>query len=103
VSAHSEYKGAYALLHDDEEEDLVGSDWHQRAITSLYNSLNDLATNTGQPWHVGNQLPLAAWKPNGDPWNPRACYALFCHNRDGSLRWKASKRREELLSLFTAI
>ncbi len=70
MSVHSEYKGAYALLHDDEEEDLVGSDWHQRAIISLYNSLNDLAANTGQPWHVGNQLPLAAWKPNGDPWSP---------------------------------
>lgn len=70
MGVRGEYKGAYALLHDDMEEDLVGSDWHQRAINSLYNSLHDLADRTGQPWHVGNQLPLVAWKPNGDPWRP---------------------------------
>ncbi len=44
-----------------------------------------------------------AWLEDIDRRATRACYALFCHNRDGSLRWKASKRREELLSLFTAI
>lgn len=61
---------AYAWLHDDTEEDLVGSDWHQRAINGLYNSLRDLATLNGFPWHVGNQLTLTAWKPDNSPWRP---------------------------------
>lgn len=93
MSAHSEYKGADALLHDDEEEDLVGSDWHQRAITSLYNSLSDLATTTGQPWHVGNQLPLAAWKPDGDPWNPSP--DIMVHPQAGPTKREGMSARDD--------
>ncbi len=57
-------------LHDDMEEDLVGTDWHQRAISSLYTSLSDIAQRAGLPWHVGNQLTLVAWKPDGTAWRP---------------------------------
>lgn len=57
-------------LHDDMEEDLVGTDWHQRAISSLYTSLSDVAQRAGLPWHVGNQLTLVAWKPDGTAWRP---------------------------------
>ena len=57
-------------LHDDTEEDLVGADWHQRAIVNLYASLVDLATQQGWPWHVGNQLPLVGWRRDGTSWRP---------------------------------
>jgi len=57
-------------LHDDMEEDLVGTDWHQRAISSLYTNLSDVAQRAGLPWHVGNQLTLVAWKPDGTAWRP---------------------------------
>jgi len=57
-------------LHDDMEEDLVGTDWHQRAINSLYTNLSDIAQRAGLPWHVGNQLTLVAWKPDGTAWRP---------------------------------
>ena len=57
-------------LHDDTEEDLVGADWHQRAIVNLYAGLVDLATQRSWPWHVGNQLPLVGWKRDGTSWRP---------------------------------
>ena len=57
-------------LHDDTEEDLVGADWHQRAIRTLADCLLDLATRRGWPWHVGDQLPLVAWRPDGASWRP---------------------------------
>ena len=57
-------------LPDDTEEDLVGADWHQRAISSLCNGLSDLAFERGWPWHVGNQLPLDAWRPDNTRWTP---------------------------------
>ncbi len=60
----------YPWLHDDSEEDLVGADWHQDAIRDLVYSLRDLARQRGWPWHVGDQLTLVAWKPDGTPWRP---------------------------------
>ncbi|HEY8286743.1 MAG TPA: Uma2 family endonuclease [Chloroflexota bacterium] len=57
-------------LHDDSEEDLVGADWHQEAIRTTVYSLIDEAEETDLPWHVGDQLTLVAWQPNGDPWRP---------------------------------
>ncbi|HVA88843.1 MAG TPA: Uma2 family endonuclease [Chloroflexota bacterium] len=57
-------------LHDDTEEDLVGADWHQEAIVRSVDGLQDHAEIEGLPWHVGNQLPLAARKPDGTRWRP---------------------------------
>lgn len=57
-------------LPDDTDEDLVGTDWHQRAIVNLYDALVDLSLLMGVPWHVGNQLPLLAWSPSGSVWRP---------------------------------
>ena len=57
-------------LPDDLEEDLVGTDWHQRAIDVLFDALMDLAEVERLPWHVGNQLALAGWAPDGSPWRP---------------------------------
>lgn len=57
-------------LHDDSEEDLVGTDWQQHAIVQTYNALQDVAALQHLPWHIGNQLPLAAWTPERKPWRP---------------------------------
>lgn len=57
-------------LHDDAEEDLVGADWHQLAIRTLADGLSDLATQCHWLWHVGDQLTLVGWKPDGAPWRP---------------------------------
>ncbi len=53
----------YSWLHDD-VEDLVGAEWHQHAIHTLSASLTTLAEVRGWPWHVGDQVTLAAGKPN---------------------------------------
>ena len=57
-------------LPDDLEEDLVGTDWHQRAINVLFDALTDLAEVERLPWHVGNQLALTGWAPDGSSWRP---------------------------------
>ena len=38
----------------DDQEDLVGTDWHQRAIDVLFDALMDLIEVARLPWHVGN-------------------------------------------------
>jgi len=57
-------------LHDDTEEDLVGADWHQEAIGGTVDGLRDEAETSDLPWHVGNQLTLVAWRPDGNEWRP---------------------------------
>jgi len=57
-------------LHDDTEEDLVGADWHQEAIGGTVDGLRDEAETSDLPWHVGNQLTLVAWRPDGTEWRP---------------------------------
>jgi Uma2 family endonuclease len=60
----------YGWLHDDLEDDVVGAEWHQSAIRALATSLKSFAEARGWPWHVGDQVTLIAWKPNGDEWRP---------------------------------
>ena len=69
-------------LHDDEEEDLVGSDWHQRAIVGVFDALQDVAEDAGLTWHVGNQHTLVARLPDGRTWRP--CPDIMVHPRAGS-------------------
>jgi len=57
-------------LHDDQEEDLVGADWHQTAIRELSVSLRDIARTRCLPWHVGDQLTLVVARPDGALWRP---------------------------------
>lgn len=57
-------------LHDDTEEDVVGADWHQESIGGSVDSLRDNADEEGLPWHVGDQLTLVAWRPDGREWRP---------------------------------
>ena len=69
----------YHWVRDDTEEDLVGADWHQENIASLVNGLRRVGRRAGWPWHVGNQLPLVAWHPDGTPWTPSPDVMLHPH------------------------
>jgi Uma2 family endonuclease len=80
-------------LPDDREEDLVGTDWHQRAIVNTYDSLFDLSYLTGLPWHVGNQLTLVAWAPDGSPWRPSP--DIMVHATAGPEPRKEMRARED--------
>ena len=62
---------AHRWLPDDTEESIVGADWHQDAISSLRNGLRDVARARSWPWHVGDQLTLMAWHPDGTIWRPK--------------------------------
>jgi Uma2 family endonuclease len=66
-----------AELHDDEEEDLVGADWHQDAIRVANEGLLLAGPDRGLPWHVGNQLTVLMGTVNGKPWRP--CPDLSIH------------------------
>lgn len=80
-------------LPDDTEEDLVGSDCHQRAIDGIYDALVDFAFLAGLPWHVGNQLTLAAEMPNGTIWRPSP--DIMVHPHAGPEPRKEMATREE--------
>lgn len=62
---------AYRWLPDDTEESILGADQHQDAIRSLCNGLRDVARARHWPWHVGDQLTLVAWHPDGKVWRPK--------------------------------
>src|SRR4051794_19597451 len=67
----------YSWLHDDTEEDVVGSDWHQDTIRALAIALRLLAQGRGWPWHVGDQLTVVARRPDGRTWCPAPDIAVF--------------------------
>ncbi len=62
------------VLTDDTEEDLVGTDLHQRAIRTLCENLLHVQEKRGTPWHVGMQLTTLMgdildkenWQPSPD-------------------------------------
>jgi len=63
----------------------VGADWHQDAISSLCNGLRDVARAGGWPWHVGDQLTLVAWHPDGSTWRPKpAIPDIMVHPHSGA-------------------
>ncbi len=57
-------------LHDDTEEDLVGSDLHQEAIHTVHHSLKLIGRRRGLPWHVSNQLMVLMGRVSGKEWRP---------------------------------
>jgi Uma2 family endonuclease len=57
----------FDLFEDDTEETLVGSSFHQAAITALDNGLNFCGPGRGLPWFVGNQLRLILPREGGKP------------------------------------
>lgn len=77
VSADAQRVLDYSWLHDDQEEDLVGAEWHQSAIRALATSLKTLADARAWPWHVGDQVTLLAWKPDGTAWRPAPDIAIY--------------------------
>ena len=59
------------VLTDDTEEDLVGTDLHQRAIRTLCENLLQVREKRGAPWHVGMQLTtLMGDVPGKEDWQP---------------------------------
>ena len=59
------------VLTDDTEEDLVGTDLHQRAIRTLCENLLQVQEKRGAPWHVGMQLTtLMGDVPGKEDWQP---------------------------------
>ncbi len=59
------------VLTDDTEEDLVGTDLHQRAIRTLCENLLYVQEKRGTPWHVGMQLTtLMGDVPDKEDWQP---------------------------------
>lgn len=70
-----------AELHDDEEEDLVGADWHQTAIRVANEGLLLAGPERGLPWHVGNQLTTLMGRIGTKEWRP--CPDLSVHPTAG--------------------
>jgi len=62
--------GDMVALHDDTEEDLVGSDLHQDAITEAHAGIQTYAEEQSLPWYVTKQVMLIATLSTGDEWRP---------------------------------
>jgi len=70
VTDSSKARDPYVLT-DDTEEDLVGTDLHQRAIRTLCENLLHVQEKRGTPWHVGMQLTtLMGDIPGKKDWQP---------------------------------
>jgi len=72
----------YRWVPDDTEESIVGADWHQEAIANLWSGLRAVAGARGWSWHVGNQLTLVAWHPDGAVWRPKP--DIMVHGQAGA-------------------
>ena len=73
---------AVALMKDDTEEDLVGSDLHQRAIRTTHQSLELAGPERGLPWHVSMQLVVRMGLVGSRDWNPSP--DVFVHPTAGT-------------------
>ena len=62
----------YALLcvRDDTEEDLVGSDLHQDAITEAHAGIATYRDEHGLSWYVTKQVMMTVWLPGYGEWHP---------------------------------
>ena len=59
-------------LHSDTEESVVGTQWHQNAISALSDMLEEVARRRGATWGVCNQIALLGLQhEDGTPYNPR--------------------------------
>ncbi len=59
----------YAAFTDDTEDSVVGSTYHQDAITVLSTSLKACGPGRGLPWYIGNQLRIILPRVNNRPLN----------------------------------
>lgn len=58
------------MLRDDTEEDLVGSDLHQDAITEIHAGIATYAQEQGLSWYITKQVMLIAPMPGREDWHP---------------------------------
>jgi Uma2 family endonuclease len=58
------------MLRDDTEEDLVGSDLHQDAITEAHAGIAAFAREQGLSWYVSKQVMVIAPMPGREVWHP---------------------------------
>jgi Uma2 family endonuclease len=69
---------------------------------SLRNGLREVAQEQGWPWHVGSQLTLVAWHPDGSPWRPMP--DIMVHPHAGpSLRREMDAASEGLPALIIEV
>lgn len=90
------------VLRDDTEESVVGAEWHQLAIRNLVGSLRAVAQAQALPWHVGDQLALLGWRPDGTDWRPSPDVSV--HATAGpKLREELSLREEGIPALLIEV
>jgi Uma2 family endonuclease len=59
-------------LRSDTEESVVGTQWHQNAISALTDMLEEVARRRGASWGLCNQIALLGLQhEDGTPYNPR--------------------------------
>ncbi len=59
-------------LPDDTEESIVGTEWHQEAISALTGMLREAARRHGAAWGACNQIALTRLRhADGRPYDPR--------------------------------
>ncbi len=59
-------------LPDDTEESVVGTEWHQEAISALTDMLREAARRHGATWHACNQIAITGLRhTDGHPYDPR--------------------------------
>jgi Uma2 family endonuclease len=59
-------------LRSDTEESVVGTQWHQEAISALTDMLEEVARRRGATWGVCNQIALLGLQhEDGTPYDPR--------------------------------
>ena len=59
-------------LRSDTEESVVGTQWHQEAISALTDLLEEIARRRGATWGVCNQIALLGLQhEDGTPYDPR--------------------------------
>lgn len=90
------------VLRDDTEDSVVGADWHQLAIRNLVVGLRAVARTHAPRWHVGDQLTLVGWRPDGKEWRP--CPDVSVHATAGpELREELQLRVEGVPALLIEV
>lgn len=71
ATTRTTYRVPDALLSDTEES-VVGTEWHQDAISALADMLREVARRRGAPWGVCSQIALQGLQhENGTAYDPR--------------------------------
>lgn len=89
-------------LPDDTEESVVGTEWHQFAISFLVSTLRTYALDASLPWHVGHQLTLIGPGTSNTPWRPKPDISI--HPTAGpAFREELDTRTEGLPALLVEV